>query len=77
MSALPDLRDAAEREAVAALLSALPREHAARSAFAAGLDTIRLTHLVADRPDLVEALKDAFLAGYCRMLDRAGQHFRP
>jgi len=72
-----DTRDAEERAAVAAIVSTLLPEHAAHSAFAAGLDTNALTHLVADQPDLVEHLKDVWLAGYRRMLDRAGAHFRP
>jgi len=77
MSALPDLRDAVGREAVAALLNVLPSEHAARVAFADGANTIRLIHLVPNRPKLVEGLRDAFLVGYRRMLNQAGQRFRP
>ena len=77
MSGRYDLRDADEQAAVAALLDALPPEHAARGAFDGVLDTIALTHLVADRPELVERLKEAFLAGYRRMLERSGSYFRP
>ena len=76
MTSLPDLRDAVEREAVAALLSALLAEHAARVAFAHGADTIALTHLVGDML-LAEQLKEAWLASYRRMVERASGRFRP
>ncbi len=74
--AILDKRDAQERAEVAALLAVLPPEHPAREACARGTDTIALTHLVADRPELVEALKQAFLAGYARLLEGSGG-FRP
>jgi hypothetical protein len=71
-----DTRDAEERAAITAALESLPAEHQARTAFAEGADTIALTHLVADRPDLVEALKQAYLSGYGRLLRSSG-HLRP
>ena len=73
----PSFRDAEECAAITAALKALPADHPARQAYAEGADTIRLTHLVADDPELVEALKNAFLAGYRRLLGRTGRHFRP
>ena len=73
----PDMPDAEEYRVVASTLEALPAEHQARKGFAEGASTIELTHLDADRPDLVEALTEAFLAGYRRSLERWGRHFRP
>lgn len=73
----PDIRHPEEHAAVAAALERLPPDHRARAAYAEGLDTIALTHLVADRPELVVALTEAFLAGYRRSLERWGSHFRP
>jgi hypothetical protein len=77
MVANPNLRDSEERAAVAAALAALPPEHPARRAISDGIGTIALAHLVVDRPELVEGLKEAWLAGYNRMLRRSGGHFRP
>ncbi|HVB48966.1 MAG TPA: hypothetical protein VNF69_11305 [Burkholderiales bacterium] len=74
--AIRDRRDAQESAEVAALLAVLTSGHPAREACARGADTIALTHLLADRPDLVEALKQAFLAGYARLLEGSGG-FRP
>jgi hypothetical protein len=71
-----DLRDAEEHAAITAALEQLPADHLAYKAFAEGADTIALTHLVADRPELIEALKDAHLNGFGRLLRSAG-HFRP
>ena len=71
-----DARDAEEHAEVAALLAALPGDHPAALAYARGADTVALTHLVADRPELAEALKEAFLAGYRRLLSVSGG-FRP
>lgn len=71
---LPDSRDAQERAAVAAILAELPPDHPARRAHDAGVDTIRLMHLVAERPDLVERLKIARLDAFGRTL---GGGFRP
>lgn len=74
---LPDMRDADEHAAIAVALEGLPPQHAARRAYSQGADTITLTHLVADRPELVNALTEAYLAGYRRSLERWGSHFRP
>ena len=62
-----DTRDAKERTEVSALLDTLPSDHPAREAYARGVDTIALTHRVTDRPELSEALKEPFLAGYRRL----------
>jgi len=72
----PDMRDPQEH-AVAATLRRLSPDHPAHAAYAEGLDTIALTHLIADQPELVAALTEAFLAGYRRSLKRWGSHFRP
>lgn len=72
-----DTRDADEHAAIAAALEKLPLAHAARLAHAEGADTIHLTHLVAEGPELVEALKGAHLSGYQRILKRTGRHFQP
>jgi hypothetical protein len=71
-----DVRDAEERAAITAALEQLPADHPALKAFADGADTIALTHLVAGRPELVEALKEAYLKGFGRLLHSA-RHFRP
>lgn len=63
-----DTRDAKEHAEVSALLGTLPSDHPTREAYARGADTIALTHLAADRPEVSEALKEAFLAGYRRLL---------
>jgi hypothetical protein len=76
-----DYRDEREHAEVARILSELPAEHPARLAYAAGAreasDSISLTWLVADRPELVAALVEANLAAYRRMLARQGAYFRP
>jgi hypothetical protein len=71
-----DLRDAEEHAVITAALEQLPADHPARVAYLEHADTIALTHLVADRPELVEALKEAYLKGFGRLLRAAG-HFRP
>ena len=71
-----ELRDAKEHAAVTAALEQLPADHPARVAYQDHADTITLTHLVADRPELVEALKEAYLKSFGRLLRSAG-HFRP
>lgn len=48
----------------------------ARIAYTRGADTIALTHLVGDS-NIADQVKEAWLASYRRMLDRAGQNFRP
>jgi len=70
-----DTRDEEEHRAIAEILSVLPDDHAARLAYAAGADTIRLSHLVGD-PELARRLIDAFLAGRGRVMDRT-RHFKP
>jgi hypothetical protein len=71
-----DLRDAEEHAAICAALEQLPADHPVRVAYLDRVDTIALTHLVADRPELVEALKEAYLKGFGRLMRSAG-HFRP
>jgi len=71
-----DTRDAEEHAAITAALEQLLADHPARLAYLDHADTIALTHLVADRPDLVEALKQAYLSGCGRLL-RSSEHFRP
>jgi len=60
---------------VAAILASCPRS-TRRAAYAKHTGTLELTRLVADRPDLVDELKEAWLAGYRRLLARSGG-FRP
>lgn len=70
------MADELERATVARILAVLPDDHPARQALRAGADTVALTHLVADRPELVAALTDEILAAYRRINERAGS-FRP
>lgn len=67
-----DTRDEQEHAEITALLASLSEDHPARVAYADGADTITMTHLVADRPELVDGLKKAYLAGYGRVLARSG-----
>ena len=76
MDARDDMRDAEEHAAVTAALDQLPADHPARVAYLDHADTIALTHLVADRHDLVDALKEAYLKGFGRLM-RSAAHFRP
>lgn len=77
MTANPyDTRDEDEHAEVAALLASLPNGHPARDAYSRGVGTIELTHLVIDHQTLVDGLKEAYLAGYGRILARSGG-FRP
>jgi hypothetical protein len=71
-----DTRDEQEHPAVAASLASLPYAHPARAAYARGAGALELSHLAADRGELVEALKEAYRAGYSRMLAGVGG-FRP
>jgi hypothetical protein len=73
---LPDMRDADEHADVWAALQGLPHDHSARRAYSEGADTITLTHLVRERREIVEALTEAYLAGYRRSRARWGG-FRP
>jgi len=75
MGARHDTRDPQEHADVSALLGVLP-VHPAREAYARGTGTLELTHLVADRPELIEELKEAWLGGYRRLLERS-RGFRP
>jgi hypothetical protein len=70
---LPDSRDQEEKAAVAAALEGLPKDHPARQAHEAGLDTIRISHLVADQPAIVERLKVVRLEAFGRTI---GGHFK-
>ncbi len=69
-----DKRDAEDHAAIVAILAELPEDHPAQIAYSDHDDTIRLTHLVADRPELSAALKEVFLDGYHRSLQRWGAH---
>src|SRR5258708_10034803 len=55
-------RDEQANVEVAAVLAELPADHAALVAFSEGKDTIALTHLRADRRDLVARLMDSYWA---------------
>jgi hypothetical protein len=61
-----DYRDDIEHAEVAAVLSELPEDHPARIAHYSGAreasDSIQLTHLVKERPDLVQRLTKGYLA---------------
>ncbi len=67
-----DTRDPAEHVDVATILGVLPENHPARTAYARGTGTLGIMHLCADRPELVEDLKDAWLVGspYGRIFGR-------
>ena len=73
-----DYRDELEHAEVAAVLSELSEDHPARRSYltAESSDSIALTHLVGDRMDLVERLKQAYLAHSRRIWDRyaGGSH---
>lgn len=68
-------------EVVARILSALPADHPARVAYVSGAretaDFISLTWLVAERRDIVQALVEANMAAYRRMLARHVRYFSP
>jgi hypothetical protein len=74
-------RDEIEHAEVARILSELAAEHPARVAYSTGVreaaDSISLTHLVADRCDIVQALVDANMAAWRRTMSRHGGYFRP
>lgn len=65
-----DTRDEQENAEIAALLARLPAGHPVHEAFGNGTDTISLMHLVADRADVVEGLKAAYLSGWMRVAKR-------
>jgi len=62
-------RDEQANAEVAAILSELPEDHAVRTAFAEGKDTIALTHLLADRMDVVKRLMDTYWTRHDRIWD--------
>lgn len=76
-----DYRDELEHAEVARILSELPAEHPARVAYSTGAreaaDSISLSHLVADRHDMVQALTEVNMAAWRRILARQGGYFRP
>ena len=67
-----DYRDDIEHAEAAAALSELSDDHAARRAYLAGetTDSISLTRLLPDRPDLAKRLVDAHLAHTDRIWER-------
>jgi hypothetical protein len=76
-----DYRDEEEHADVARILSELPADHPARVAYSAGAreasDSIALARLVVERRNIVQALVEANMAAYRRMLARQGGYFRP
>ena len=72
-----DYRDRIEHAEVAAALAELPEDHPARVAYAASAveasDSLSLTHLVADRMDLVHRLVAAYMAHQDRIWQRRGR----
>jgi hypothetical protein len=70
---VPDVRDDEEKAEVARILCVLPEDHPAHAAHRSGADTIRLSHLVADRADLVHALVRAYMAGLDRVWKRSAR----
>lgn len=64
-----DYRDEIEHAEVAAALDALPEDYPARIAYSSGelSDSIALTHLLKDRPDLVERLVAAYMGHSSRI----------
>lgn len=71
-----DARDEVEHAAIREILRELPGDHPAWQAYLGGVDTIKLSHLLVDRRDLVERLTRAFLDGIDRAM-RRGSHFKP
>jgi len=63
-----DTRDAQAHADVAAVFEELRADHPAREAYTAGAGTLELAHLIADRAEWIERLKDAFRAGDRRTL---------
>jgi hypothetical protein len=64
-------RDEQANREVAEILAELPADHPGRVAFEGGKDTIALTHLVADRRDLVARLMDSYWARHDRVFNSA------
>jgi hypothetical protein len=69
----PDMRDAEEKAEVTRILSVLPEDHPAHAAHRCGADTISISHLVADRPQLVRALVRAYMASLDRVWKRSAR----
>jgi hypothetical protein len=67
-----DYRDDIEHAEVAGALSELPEDHPARRAYSAGetTDSLSMSHQLAERPELVKRLIDAYLAHSERMWAR-------
>lgn len=76
-----DCRDEIEHAEVGKILSVLPEDHPARTAYAAGAreaaDSCALTHLMPERRELAASLVEANLAAWRRVLARQGGYFRP
>lgn len=75
-----DYRDEIEHAEVASVLSELPADHPAVIAYLSGAvegsNSIQLSHFLADRMDLVERLKAAYLGHSNRIWERykGGSH---
>ena len=69
-----DYRDEIEHAEVAAALSGLPSEHPAAVAYstAAVADSLALTHLLKERPDIAQRLVAAYLGHNQRILEKRG-----
>ncbi len=65
-------RDEQANAEVSAILAELRADHPVRVAFAEGKDTIALTHLLADRMDLVKRLMETYHAYDRRIYDKRG-----
>ena len=61
--------DLDEEAAIAAIVEALPDEHAARIAFHQGVDPIQLSRLVQSE-DIAKKIRLAYADGYARGLQR-------
>ena len=76
-----DYRDDLEHADVAAVVSELPEDHAARVAYLSGAreaaDSLRMTHLLPDRMDLVQRLVAAYSAHADRIWCASPGGFRP
>ena len=70
---VPDVRDEEEKAEVTRILSVLPEDHPAHAAHRAGADTIKLSHLLTDRPQLVQSLVRAYMAGLDRVWKRSAR----
>ena len=66
-----DAHDDEERREILEILKKLPEHHRAWLAHREGADAIALTHLMDQRQDLIEGLKQAWMDGYGRLLRRS------